>query len=217
MSKPTAFLNDLEIDALSELVNIGVSRAAASLRQMVGRQVFLSVPSVEVVSRAVAATVMSERETGALVAVRQDFKGAFEGRALLIFPEANSLSLVRAVAGDDLSEQELKDLEDEALAETGNIVLNNCLANMANMLAKPLELSLPGVIRESSEKLFQLDGPAQEDGVVLFLYINFAISERDVRGYIAVLMDLESLDALRTLIGEFIHRVIGPQAAPAGI
>ena len=37
-------LDELELDALTELVNIGVNRAAASLRDMVGEQVVLSVP-----------------------------------------------------------------------------------------------------------------------------------------------------------------------------
>ena len=41
-------LTELERDALAELANIGVSRAAANLRKMVGKQVLLSVPSVEV-------------------------------------------------------------------------------------------------------------------------------------------------------------------------
>lgn len=206
-------LDELEVDALTELVNIGVSRAAASLRAMVGRQIFLSVPSVEVISRKLAAVVMAERETGVLVAVRQDFHGAFSGRALLIFPETNSLALVRAVAGDDLSETELAELQDEALAETGNIVLNNCLATMANMLQRPLEMSLPGVVRKEGPELFDLGEAADPDGVALFLYINFAISDRDIRGYIAVLMDLPSLDALKGLIAEFITRVVGPTAA----
>jgi CheY-specific phosphatase CheX len=44
-------LEELEQDALTELVNIGVSRAASNLRKMVGEQVLLSVPSVEVVTR----------------------------------------------------------------------------------------------------------------------------------------------------------------------
>lgn len=215
MSGPD-YLTPLERDALTELVNIGVSRAAASLRQMVGRQVFLSVPSVEVVSREDAVTLMAEREIGELVAVRQDFAGAFSGRALLIFPEANSLALVRAVTGGELSEVEMRDIEDEALAETGNIVLNNCLATMANMLQKPLEMSLPGVLRGEGGRLFQLEDRAASHGVVLFLYINFAISERDIRGYIAVLMDLPSLGSLKALIGGFIERVAGP-AAEGGI
>ena len=42
----TELLNELQLDALTELVNIGVSRAASSLREMVGSQVLLSVPNV---------------------------------------------------------------------------------------------------------------------------------------------------------------------------
>ncbi len=211
MSDETLVLDELEKDALAELVNIGVSRAASGLRAMVGEHVTLSVPSVEVVNRRAAATLIQERESDQLIAVRQDFSGVFSGRALLIFPQANSMALVQAVAGDELSSDELEALETEALAETGNVVLNSCLATMANMLQQPLEVSLPLVIRGDGPIFFELNERVTENGVVLFLYINFAISGRDIRGYIAMLMDLPSLEALKTLIGEFIKRVMGSE------
>lgn len=201
-------LSEIEHDALTELVNIGVSRAAASLRNMVGEQVLLSVPSVEVVSRTAATTLIRERESEDLVAVRQDFEGAFSGRALLIFPQANSLELVRAVTSDEMSPEDIISLESEALAETGNVVLNGCLATMANMLRRPLTMSLPQVVRGDGELFFELAQQGDDQGVVLFLYINFAISGRDIRGYIAMLMDLPSLEALKVLVGEFIARVM---------
>jgi chemotaxis protein CheC len=207
----TVQLAPLEHDALTELVNIGVSRAAASLRKMIGSEVLLSVPSVEVVSRKAATTLIRQREGGDLVAVRQDFQGAFSGRAMLIFPEENSLALAKAVTGDDLSADEVTEMAEEALAETGNIVLYGCLATMANMLQRPLEMSLPQVVRGDSNSLFQLGSGGEEDGVVLFLYINFAVSGRDIRGYIAMLMDMPSLDALKYLVGEFIARVVGAE------
>jgi chemotaxis protein CheC len=212
VSADPAFLNDLEVDALTELVNIGVSRAAASLRQMVGRQVVLSVPSIEVTSRKTAAALMAEREVGPLVAVSQEFKGAFGGRAMLIFPQANSLALAKAVTGEHLDAEELHDLEEETLKETGNVVLTNCLATMANVLQRPLEMSLPQLLRQDGPALF-MQGPASAGGAVLFLYINFAISDRDIRGYIAVLMDVPSLDALRAVIADFIARVVGEREA----
>ncbi|TWB43789.1 chemotaxis protein CheX [Nitrospirillum pindoramense] len=202
-------LDELENDALTELVNIGVSRAAVALRKMVGSPVILSVPSVEVVGRRVAATLIRERESDPLIAVRQDFAGAFSGRALLIFPETNSLELVRAVTHDELSGTEMLDIEEEALAETGNVVLNGCLATMANMLQRPLAMSLPQVLRGDGQILFELSDRPDDNGVVLFLYINFAISGRDIRGYIAMLMDLPSLQSLKELISEFITRVVG--------
>lgn len=209
MNTTDLFLEELERDALAELVNIGVSRAATGLRAMVGKPVTLSVPSVEVVNRRAAATLIQERESDQLIAVRQDFNGVFSGRALLIFPQDNSLALVRAVTGDELSSEELIALETEALAETGNVVLNSCLATMANMLQKPLEISLPHVIRGDGPIFFELNESVSENGIVLFLYINFAISGDDIRGYIAMLMDLPSLETLKSLIREFISRVMG--------
>lgn len=208
----TVPLGELEQDALTELVNIAVSRAAASLRKMIGRQVLLSVPSVEVINHKRAAALISEREGDELVAVRQGFSGAFSGRALLIFPQANSLELVRAVVGDEMSEAEIAEIADEALAETGNIILNGCLATLANMLQRSLNMSLPEVMRGNGPHLFDLESDPSGDGLVLFLYINFSVRDCDIRGYIAMLMDLPSLEALKLLIDDFISRVMSDDA-----
>ncbi|UAK24283.1 chemotaxis protein CheX [Sphingomonas nostoxanthinifaciens] len=202
-------LDELERDALTEIVNIGVSRAASSLRKMVGEQVLLSVPAIDVVSQKRAARLISERETDDLVAVRQDFAGAFSGRALLIFPEENSLELVRAVTHDELTAQEVVEMEHEALTETGNVILNSCLATMANMLKRSLTMSIPEVVRGNGATLFDVFEEAPADGLVLFLYIDFNVRHRDIRGYIAMLMNLPELALLKELLAEFIERIVG--------
>ncbi|WP_404479180.1 chemotaxis protein CheX [Novosphingobium sp. BL-52-GroH] len=202
-------LAELERDALTEIVNIGVGRAASSLRKMIGDQVLLSIPSIEVVNQQRAARLISEREVSDLVAVRQDFAGPFSGRALLIFPETNSLELVRAVTGGELTAQEVVEMEGEALCETGNVILNACLATMANMLKRSLTMTLPEIIRGSSASLFEVDSRNASSGLVLFLYIDFAVRSRDIRGYIAMIMDIPSLETLKELLGEFIQRVVG--------
>ena len=202
-------LTELEQDALAELANIGVSRAASSLRKMVGQQVLLSVPSVEVVNQRTAAALVSEREGSDLVAVHQAFSGSFSGRALLIFPQAKSLELIRAIVGPDITDLETRGIEEEALAETGNVILNGCLATMANILNQSLTVSLPEVMRGTGERLFALNEESTDSGLVLFLYINFSILDLDVRGYIAMLMDLPSLAALKVHLGEFISSVMG--------
>lgn len=209
MTAESISLDDLERDALTEIVNIGVSRAASSLRKMIGDQVLLSVPSIEVVSQRRAARLISERETSDLIAVRQDFSGPFSGRALLIFPETNSLELVRAVTGGELTAQEVVDLEQEALAETGNIILNSCLATMANMLKRSLTMTIPEVLRGSGAMLFEVNEDGPSEGLVLFLYIDFAVRKHDIRGYIAMIMDLPSLGVLKELLAEFIANIVG--------
>jgi chemotaxis protein CheC len=208
-------LDELELDALTELVNMGVSHAAANLREMVGQQVLLSVPSVRLVSRPQAIELIAQRENTQLVAVHQIFEGDITGRALLIFPETNSLELVRAVTGGELTVEDIIELEHEALAETGNIILNGCLATIANLLQRSLKMSLPEILRGAGPEFFELAPPPAAGDVVLFLYINFAVSERDIRGYIAMLMDMPSLAALKILLGEFIERATGEPARPS--
>jgi chemotaxis protein CheC len=205
----SAALSELELDALTELVNLGVSGAAFSLRQMVGREILLSVPSVVLVERLRAVELLRGDGSGKLVAVHQVFEGDITGRVLLIFPDTKSLELVRAVTNFDLPLEDIIDLEQEALAETGNIILNGCLSTIANLLRRTLKISLPEILRGDSEELFSLPPPPEAGGMVLFVYINFSVYERDIQGYIALFMDLPSLAALKLLLDEYIQRETG--------
>jgi chemotaxis protein CheC len=209
MSEGRIPLSELEIDALTELLNVGVSKAATSLRDLIGTQVILSVPHLALLSREEAARTMTNREANALVGVHQSFEGDLKGRALLIFPEAKSLELVRAVAGGDLSLEDIIALEHEALAETGNIILNNCLASMANLLKRKVKISLPRIVHGTGETIFNFGDTVEDTDSALFLYIDFHIRDRDIRGYITVLMDMPALIALRALLREFIERMGG--------
>ena len=203
------YLTELQLDALTEMVNIGVNRAAAGLREMVGEQVHLSVPNVALVSRDQAISTLAATEASSLVGIHQVFDGDVTGRALLIFPDTKSLELVRAVIGGELTLEEIIELEHEALAEIGNIILNGCLATIANLLQRNLKMSLPEIVRGEPAVFFNLEPPPEAGDVVMFLYINFAIRERDISGYIAMIMDLPSLTALTHLLDDFIQRATG--------
>jgi chemotaxis protein CheC len=212
MTVDTSKLSEIEQDAIAEIANMGVSRAATSLRQMVGEQVLLSVPAVNIVTREAASRLVERGGSLKLVAVQQSFEGPFSGKALLIFPQAHSLELVRAIVGDEHSLEDVIDLEQEALAETGNIILNACLATIANVLHRTMRMSLPSVVRGDGQTLFDIDARDGSGNLVLFLYIDFTIKKRDIRGFIALLMDLPSIFALKEIVRDFIDG-IGRQAA----
>jgi chemotaxis protein CheC len=207
MTEDVNGLTEIEQDALAEIANMGVSRAATSLRQMVGEQVLLSVPSVEIVSRQAASVLVERGNTKKLVGVQQSFEGPFAGKAILIFPEAQSLELVRSIVGSEHSLEDVIDLEQEALAETGNIILNGCLATIANVLHRTMRMSLPSIVRGDGETLFEVGAQESGGNLVLFLYIDFNIKNRDIHGFIALLMDLPSVNALKELVGDFIKGI----------
>jgi chemotaxis protein CheC len=195
-------LTELERDALGELSNLAMARAATSLRKMVKNEVRLSVPKVEILTPAKAAEAIAKPNTDHLVAVRQDFDGPFSGRALLIFPEAKSLELVRVIVGRDLPIQDIVELEDEALAETGNIILNSWIATIANLLKQELKMSLPVVMRRNPHQIFEEVG--SQKLLILFIHISFEISHQQIEGYVALMMDIPSIEELRALVAEYV-------------
>lgn len=205
-------LTELELDALTELVNLGVSSAATNLSELVREEVILSVPRACVVTRDEAIANLRELDAKRLVGIHQDFEGDIRGRALLIFPEARSMELIRALVGAELSLDDIMELEQEALAETGNILLNGCLSTMANCLQRNLKISLPEVIHGDGTDFFR---HANADEAVLFIYINFAVKQRDIQGFLAMILDLPSIVMLQKLLDDYIERSTG-ERLPAG-
>jgi chemotaxis protein CheC len=206
-------LTDLERDALTELANLGIGRAAASLSRMIGEPVQLSVPSVELLGPGEIALRMARRTPSTFIGIREDFTGNFPGRALLLFPEEKSLELVRAVVGPATSLDEVADLEQEALAEVGNVILNGFLGTVANQLKRRMDVSLPEVMRGEAETLFEVpEAGSGSDVLVLFLTVDFVVRSRGIQGYLAVLMNFASFVSLRGLVREFLGRLPGEAA-----
>ena len=57
-----------------------------------------------------------------------------------------------------------------------------------------LKMSLPTVVRGDSSQMFKSD---ESQSLVLFLHIKFEISTKEIRGYVALLMDIPSVEELR--------------------
>lgn len=91
-------------------------------------------------------------------------------------------------------------MEHDVLAETGNIVLNAFLG-----MSQRISMSLPSVIRGSGARLFEDQG--ETSNPVLLLYIDFIIRDRNLQGFIALLMDLPAITALKLLVRDFIKGI----------
>jgi chemotaxis protein CheC len=48
-----------------------------------------------------------------------------------------------------------------------------------------------------------------EQRLILFLHIRFEISKKEIGGYVALLMDIPSIDEVRSLIADFVASVAG--------
>lgn len=202
-------LTELERDALTEIFNIGVGLAADVLSQMVNEPVRLSVPLVELTSQQNAKNYYLAREQRPLCVIRQTYSGEVTTDAILMFPEENSLELVRLMVGGDLPLEHLTEMEQDAMAEIGNIILNAVISSLSSTLNLTFEGSLPEVSVVSVEDIFSTQKASaqgsEEQASVLALTIEFSLSARQISGYLAFLLDIPS----GTKLVSHLHGFIG--------
>jgi chemotaxis protein CheC len=197
-------LSELENDALIEIFNIGVGHAAASMSAIVNEAVRMSVPSISFIPRAEAARLLG------ICGVSQHYTGAFETEAILMFPEDKSLEIVRLMVGESVPLKELTEMEQEAMCEIGNIMLNSCVGTLANIFQRELQGSLPQYhVGTSDEILSATAAGSQADTVVLMLHIDFVLEKHQIHGYVAFVLAISALHDLKDQINLYIARAMG--------
>jgi chemotaxis protein CheC len=200
-------LSEIQRDALTEIVNIGVGRAANSLSDIIGEHIILKVPKVEVFSLKKLPEVLSSFKDSRHSSVLQGFQGDFKGTSALVFPPDSAARLVSALTGDEADSPTLDAVRSGTLIEIGNIVINAILGTMGNMLDSNFIFSLPEY-REIKNIIDILDAVSNEDeGFILLAETNFNISTLEINGYIFVLFKLDSLKSLMTIINHSIEEL----------
>ena len=201
---------ELEYDALVEIFNIGVGRAAAAMSTIVNEEVRMSVPSIRIFNRAEAAQLLGVKSanSGRICGVSQHYDGAFKTEAILMFPEDKSLEIVRLMVGESVPLKELTEMEQEAMSEIGNIILNSCVGTLANIFQQELRGSLPLYHVGTSAEILSASGGAADEAV-LMLHINFFLEKHQIHGYVAFILDISALQDLKNQIERYLARVTG--------
>lgn len=199
---------ELQHDALVEIFNIGVGHAARAMSEIVGEPVTMSVPSISFLNRAGAAAMLGNKDTARVCGVSQHYDGAFSTDAILMFPEDKSLDIVRLMVGESVPLKELTEMEQEAMSEIGNIILNSCVGTLANVLSQELSGSLPEYHVGTSEEILAASG-GQADTVVLMLHIDFILETHQIHGYVAFILDLTALQDLQDQIDLYLAKAMG--------
>jgi len=189
-------------DALAELINVGVGRAASSLSAMVNERIELSVPRVVTIPHAdINAHLNLDHDIGLkdeVAVVQQAFTGKVGGAASILFPVESARKLVGLLIGGTLSDEEL-DLEREAaLTEVGNILINGVMGTIGNIIGVEIRYHLPEYLECRADELPQV---FQERDLMLAVVL-IAISGQEIRGHLVLLFDIPSMDNLGAIIEE---------------
>lgn len=189
-------LNEEQLDALTEIVNIGIGRAAASLHELIGARIELSVPSVRLCGRSELRTELDSADEPLDTAVLQGFEGRIAGRSMLAFPRRSGVTLAALLLGED-PQHVGDDLEFDlagTLEEVGNIVLNGVLGSIANVFDDGFRYSVPelyeGAVADAAT------GERSQSTPCLLADAEFRVAGAPVSGSLLLVFDSGEIEVL---------------------
>ncbi|HEX2779696.1 MAG TPA: hypothetical protein VHM30_09365 [Gemmatimonadaceae bacterium] len=188
----------LDTDALTELFNIGLHRAAASLSELTSQRIIVDLPRLWVCPIEEMHSRLLGLLEGDLATVHQIFRGSVTGDAVLVlqYDSATRLAGLMTQGGVALGGR-LDQSAREVLAEVGNVILSACLSAFGDMLHVAVSFSVPRIHVESLEGLLSSLLVDNEDlRFALIAATRFRLTEGEVGGYLIIAVGMTSLSLI---------------------
>jgi chemotaxis protein CheC len=176
-------------DALTELINIGFGRAAASLSRLTGHRVQLEVPQVMMCPVGELSEALRPYICGEIASVHQVFTGPVGGDALLVLDQRSA-----GILKELLTNEPALPLSIDAV---GNILLNACLGMFGNLLKVQVSFAVPHVTLEGLEAVVESVIVEREElRYALVVHAGFRMKSSSVTGYLVIVLSVASVDRL---------------------
>jgi chemotaxis protein CheC len=200
----TLDVSQLDLDALTELFNVGLHRAAAALSELTGQRILVDLPRLWVCPIEETYDRLVEFLDGDLATVHQIFKGSVTGDAVLVLDYDSATRLAGLMTDGDVAlGGRLDQSAREVLAEVGNVILSSCLSSFGDMLQVSVTFSVPRIHVESLGGLLQsLKVDSGDMHFALLAATRFRLSEGEVGGYLIVAVGMTSLALISRALAE---------------
>jgi chemotaxis protein CheC len=189
-------LTALQKDSLTELLNIGYSRAAAALSELTSQRITLAVPDITMHRMDGITPALQEVVEGEVICVNQMFGGPICGNAVLLFEESSAIILADLLTGAP-KRGKLDETAREVISEVGNIVLNACLGSFGNLMEMNIKFTVPQVQVNGVQDMLKSMRIAEERlTYAMMVRTRFDIRASNVSGFLVVLLGVTYLERL---------------------
>ncbi len=182
-----------QLDALKEMLGVGMGKAASMLNEMLESHIELNVPSLSIIkSRDLhSGGVCAELGGDHLSSVSLGFQGSYKGNSTLVFPEESAVKLVAALTNEEPGSTGLDSVMAGTMSEVGNIVINGVMGSIGNYLENIVEYSLPTYLEGELSDLLGLE-KLSEEACVLLAETTFKVQSLQVEGSIFIVFEFDS-------------------------
>ena len=193
-------LGEVELDALREMGNIGVGKAATSLSQMLGRTIEMSVPVASIVRiQELHRVIDPEKMVAGVVTALEDIENGQAGFLYINFPENSSDKLAELLLGDSSDE----DMVDSTLMEVGNILSSAFCDAIAEMLGIVLIPTPPNFARDYAVAVIDaiVSQLAEKGDYVVVFETNLEESENEIEILVMLIPNEKFVGYILQLLG----------------
>ncbi|WP_036608862.1 flagellar motor switch protein FliN [Oribacterium sp. P6A1] len=192
--------NNMEIDAIGEIMNISLGSSATALSTMLGTKVNITTPVVKVQNR----TEFEYRELEPAVGVEISYVKGLDGRNVMMFSRNDVRIIVSMMMGMDIPEDEfvMDEMNASAIREVMNQMMGSSATALSEFLGVTVDISTPVSFEVPNEEEFKDKYfPGDEEQVVVCFTLEIEDKELE-----SEFLNIMSVSLVRRLLQPFAEQ-----------
>lgn len=193
-------LSEQAFNALTELGNIGAGNATTSLSVMLNSKLTMSPPKVDIYDFNELENILGGPDA-TVMGVLSTIGGDMNAMILFVVGMDDAENLVKALMGDGVEWH--SEIGISAIGEIANIIIGSYVASLETLTGMKMRYSQPESCIDMAGAILSV--PCIEFGKIsdkaLLINSQFKAGEKEVDGYIMMMSEVHSFDALLNKLG----------------
>ena len=195
-------VNNMYLDVLKEIGNIGAGNATTAIANMLGRKIDMNVPNIKLMEASKLGTAVGAEDqtiVGIFLEVQNDIEGSM--MFLLDIPSARYL-VNRLMMMDMPEDKPFDEMELSALKEIGNIIAGSYLSALSAMTGLVIVPSVPYIAVDMAASILSV--PAIQFGQFgdnALLIQTEICADVAINGYFILMPEQDSYEKILTSLG----------------
>ena len=196
-------LNDIHIDVLREIGNIGSGNAASALASMLARQVSISVPIVRILDYEQVVEELGGPEqmiVGLLLSLEGDVKGMI---MFLLHQNFANMTLSALMGADVPEDAEMDEMAYSAIQEVANIMAASFVNAISEMTGLTINITVPSMCVDMLGAILSVPAIhyANISDKIVFIQDEFSSQDLHAPNHVLLIPDVESLGKIMEKLG----------------
>ncbi len=193
-------LSEQAFNALTELGNIGAGNATTSLSVMINTKLTMSPPKVDIYDFNSLESILGGPDA-TVMGVLSTIGGDMSAMILFVVGMDDAENLVKALMGDGVEWH--SEMGISAIGEIANIIIGSYVASLETLTGMKMRYSQPESCIDMAGAILSV--PCIEFGKIsdkaLLINSQFKAGEKEINGYIMMMSEVHSFDALLNKLG----------------